>query len=66
MWEIIKESVPSDISFGDATISEKHSNFFINKGNASYRDMKKLIDFVKDNVKKKTGVSLDLEIILVE
>ena len=66
VWEIIKESVPSDISFGDATISEKHSNFFINKGNASYRDMKKLIDFVKDNVKKKTGVSLDLEIILVE
>ena len=66
VWEIIKESVPSDISFGDATISEKHSNFFINKGNASYRDMKKLIDFVKDNVKKKTGISLDLEIILVE
>ena len=66
VWEIIKESVPSDISFGDATISEKHSNFFINKGNASYKDMKKLIDFVKDNVKKKTGISLDLEIILVE
>ena len=66
VWEIIKESVPSDISFGDATISEKHSNFFINKGNASYRDMKKLIDFVKDNVKKKTGINLDLEIILVE
>ena len=66
MWEIIKESVPSDISFGDASISEKHSNFFINKGNASYKDMKELIDFVKDNVKKKSGISLDLEIILVE
>ena len=66
VWEIIKESVPSDISFGDAAISEKHSNFFINKGSASYKDMKKLIDFVKDNVKKKTGISLDLEIILVE
>ena len=66
VWEIIKESVPSDISFGDASISEKHSNFFINKGNASYKDMKELIDFVKDNVKKKSGISLDLEIILVE
>tara|TARA_Y100000590_G_scaffold469801_1_gene659828 strand:- start:2351 stop:3259 length:909 start_codon:yes stop_codon:yes gene_type:complete len=66
VWEIIKESVPGEISFGDATISEKHSNFFINKGNASYKDMKKLIDFVKDNVKEKTGISLDLEIVLVE
>ena len=66
VWEIIKESVPSDIQFGDAIISDKHANFFINKNNASYKDMKKLIDFVKENVKKKTGINLDLEIILVE
>ena len=52
--------------FGDAAISNKHSNFFINKGNASFKDMKKLIEFVKNNVKNKTGVNLDLEIILVE
>ena len=66
VWEIIKESVPSDIQFGDAIISDKHANFFINKNNASYKDMKKLIDFVKENVKIKTGINLDLEIILVE
>ena len=66
VWEIIKESVPSDIQFGDAIISDKHANFFINKNNASYKDMKKLIDFVKEKVKNKSGVNLDLEIILVE
>ena len=66
VWEIIKESVPNNIQFGDATISDKHANFFINKDNASYKDMKKLIDFVKENVKNKTGINLDLEIILVE
>ena len=66
VWEIIKESIPNDIQFGDAIISEKHANFFINKNNASYKDMKKLIDFVKENVKNKTGINLDLEIILVE
>ena len=66
VWEIIKKSVPDDISFGDAAISNKHTNFFINKGNASYKDMKKLIDYVKESVKNKTGVNLDLEIILVE
>ena len=58
--------MPNDIQFGDATISSKHTNFFINKGNASYKDMKKLIDFVKDSVRNKTGINLDLEIILVE
>ncbi len=66
VWELIKQSVPNDIKFGDAVISDKHTNFFINKGNASFNDMKKLIDFVKNNVKNKTGINLDLEIILVE
>ena len=66
VWEIIKESVPNKTQFGDAVISNKHANFFINKNNASYKDMKKLIDFVKNNVKNKTGINLDLEIILVE
>jgi len=66
VWEIIKESVPNNTQFGDAIISDKHANFFINKGNASYKDMKKLIDFVKESVRKKTGIKLDLEIILVE
>jgi len=66
VWEIIKESVPDNTQFGDAVISDKHANFFINKRNASYKDMKKLIDFVKKNVKNKTGINLDLEIILVE
>tara|TARA_Y100000590_G_scaffold455423_1_gene604047 strand:- start:8380 stop:9288 length:909 start_codon:yes stop_codon:yes gene_type:complete len=65
VWKLIKSSVPPDTSFGDAKISEKHANFFINKNNASYEEMKKLIDFVKKNVKKKTGINLDLEIEIV-
>ena len=66
VWEIIKESIPGNTQFGDAIVSNKHANFFINKGNANYKDMKKLIDFVKESVKKKTGINLDLEIVLVE
>ena len=66
VWELIKESVPLDAEFGDAAISQKHCNFFINKNNANYKDMKKLINFVKDKVMSKTGIELDLEIILVE
>ena len=66
VWELIKESVSLDTEFGDAAISKKHCNFFINKNNAKYDDMKKLINLVKDKVMSKTGIKLDLEIILVE
>ena len=66
VWELIKESVPLDTQFGEAAISQKHCNFFINKNNANFEDMKKLINLAKDKVMLKTGIRLDLEIILVE
>ena len=66
VWELIKDSVPLDKSFGDACISEKHCNFFVNKGEASFKDMKNLIDFVAKNVLEKTGISLEKEIKILE
>ena len=66
VWQLIKESIPNDIKFGDAKISEKHSNFFVNTNNSSFNDMKALIDFVKNKVKEKTGIDISLEIIIVE
>ena len=62
VWELIKDSVPLDTRFGDASISDKHCNFFVNENNASFNDMNKLIEFVMDNVKKKTGIKLEKEI----
>ena len=62
VWELIKESVPLDQKFGDACISEKHCNFFVNKGNASFKDMSKLINFVSKKVLEKTGIKLEKEI----
>ncbi len=66
VWELIKESVPLDTSFGDACISEKHCNFFVNKGEASFKDMIMLIDFVAKKVLKKTGIILEKEIKILE
>ena len=66
VWQLIKESVPLDTHFGDACISEKHCNFFINKNNASFNDMHKLIKFVQDAVQKKTGIILEKEIKILE
>ena len=66
VWELIKESVPLETRFGDACISEKHCNFFVNKGNASFKDMKNLIEFVSKKVLEKTGISLEKEIKILE
>ena len=66
VWELIKESVPLEKTFGDACISKKHCNFFINKGNASFKDMNDLIEFVSEKVLEKTGISLEKEIKILE
>ena len=66
VWELIRESVSLDTEFGDACISQKHANFFVNKGNATFNDMKKLIDFVSERVFKKTGISIEKEIKILE
>ena len=66
VWQLIKESVPLNTSFGDACISDKHCNFFVNKNNASFDDMSKLIKFVQDAVRKKTGIILEKEIKILE
>ena len=58
--------MPNSLSFGDAFISEKHMNFFVNKKDASFKDMKKLIYTVKEKVLKKTGVNINPEIVIVE
>ena len=66
VWELIKASVPLDKSFGDACISEKHCNFFVNKGEATFKDMKNLINFVAKNVLEKTGTKIETEIKILE
>ena len=62
---LIKESGCDKLYVGDAKISEKHCNFFINKGKAKASDIEKLIDKVKKEVRIKTGVSLELEIKII-
>ena len=65
-WELIKESVSNDLKFGGACISKKHSNFFINTGDATFEDMKNLINFVEKSVFSKTGIQLEKEIKILE
>ena len=64
-WMLIKRSDCDKLYEGDAKISEKHCNFFINNGKAKAADIEKLINRVKKQVKIKTGVNLELEIKII-
>ncbi len=64
-WQVIKETGCDNFKVGDAEISKKHSNFFVNKGNAKSADIEKLINKVKKRVNEKIGVNLELEIKII-
>ncbi len=64
-WMLIKEAGCDQFKEGDAVISKKHCNFFVNEGNANSSDIEKLIKKVKKKVFEKTGKNLELEIKIV-
>jgi len=49
---------------GDAMVSDRHANFFVNTGKASCSDMLKLIEDVRERVRTAYGVELENEVIL--
>ena len=53
------------MKIGDAHISEKHCNFFVNKGNTKSQDLENLINQVKNKVLDKTGIKLELELEII-
>jgi UDP-N-acetylmuramate dehydrogenase len=64
-WMLIKEAGCDNLKEGDAMISKKHCNFFVNNGNAKSLDIENLINKVKKKVFEKTGVNLELEIKII-
>ena len=64
-WKLIKDSGCAGMKIGDAGISEKHCNFFVNNGKAKSEDLENLISQVKKKVLNKTGINLELEINII-
>jgi len=52
------------LSVGDARVSDRHANFFVNAGHATAKDMLRLIADVREQVQKKFGVSLQNEVVV--
>src|SRR5499425_2449305 len=51
-------------SHGDARVSERHANFFVNTGQASAADMLALIADVRERVQQAYGVTLENEVVV--
>src|SRR6202521_4964305 len=51
-------------SVGDARVSDRHANFFVNAGHASAADMLALIADVRQRVQERYGVELEEEVIV--
>src|SRR5438309_4291028 len=52
------------VSVGDARVSDRHANFFVNAGHASAKDMLTLIADVRERVLKTYGVCLENEVVV--
>jgi len=59
---LIRDSDLAGKRIGDAKISEKHSNFILNVGEATFDDYKTLIDLAQKEVFEQQGIKLELEI----
>ena len=64
--ELIEKIGLKGYKLNGAMVSEKHANFIVNKDNASGKDIVKLIQKIKDEVKKEFNVDLILEQIIVD
>ena len=63
--KLIDEAGLKGYTIGGAQISTKHAGFIVNTGNATAKDIVKLIKYTKEKVKEKFGVELELEVIVL-
>lgn len=61
--KLIDEAGLKGLQVGGARVSDKHAGFVVNVGGATAKDVIELTDKVKEVVKEKNGVSLELEVV---
>ena len=61
-WQLIDEAGCRGLKIGGAQVSEKHTNFLINTGDATASDLEALGEDVRKRVLEKSGVTLEWEI----
>jgi UDP-N-acetylmuramate dehydrogenase len=64
-WRLIDAAGLRGEAFGGAQVAEKHTNFIVNRGGASARDILVLIDRVRERVLKHSGIELEPEVRII-
>lgn len=59
--KLIEDAGLKGYKVGDAEVSNKHANFIVNDGNATYEDILELIDYIKKKIKEIYNIDLILE-----
>ncbi len=63
--DLIEKAGLKGYRIGDAQVSPKHANFLVNLGRARAEDVRALIDVVRERVRQRFGVDLELEIEMI-
>ncbi len=61
-WKLVDAAGLRGFKVGDVEVAEKHANFLLNKGKATYDDAKKIVE----EIRKKVPVHLEVEMRFVE
>mgnify|MGYP001610097883 CR=1 FL=1 len=64
-WQYVDDVGLRGHRIGNAQFSELHSNFILNLGGATAKDVTSLIEFAQDKVRAKFGVELQTEVMFV-
>ncbi len=61
-WELVDKAGCRGLALGGAQVSEKHTNFLINTGDATSADIEALGEEVRRRVRESSGIDLEWEI----
>jgi UDP-N-acetylmuramate dehydrogenase len=64
-WKLVNDCGLKGYKIGGAMVSEKHTNFIINTGDATSQNIYDLIKYIQNTVFDKTGVSLETEVKII-
>ena len=63
---LIEEAGLKGFALGGAQVSDKHAGFVINRGDASFEDVIRIMEHIKETVYKRTGVELEPEVKIID
>ncbi len=63
---LIEEAGLKGFAIGGAQVSDKHAGFVINRGEASFEDVLRLMEHIKETVYKCTGIVLEPEVKIID